>query len=158
MGVFSRMAATAATASRDPRIALVGIGVMTGAVLYAAVQTLATVRDSVEVKPVPPKTQYITQETEDALKMDTLDMLLRHPNDSVRAVASKILCDRVINDEGGFETVLRGITQPDYETRTTSLRALDFLIQQNTRTLPSHCQGWSWKNAEGKRKKKEEKK
>ncbi|KAL3964254.1 hypothetical protein ACCO45_001258 [Purpureocillium lilacinum] len=69
-------------------------------------------------------------ETEDALKDGTLEMLLNHPNYSIREVATKILCDRAINDPDTTDYLLYGITRPDYGERMRCLRALALLTGQ----------------------------
>ncbi|AEO53966.1 hypothetical protein MYCTH_2122835 [Thermothelomyces thermophilus ATCC 42464] len=81
-------------------------------------------RDEAEIKPVQPKTQYITQETEDALKLGTLDTLLGHYNQSIRETAAKIVCDRAVNDRETVDRLLWGITRKDYDERMRNLRAL----------------------------------
>ncbi|KAK4128808.1 hypothetical protein N657DRAFT_561736 [Parathielavia appendiculata] len=81
-------------------------------------------RDDAEIKPVQPKTQYITQETEDALKLSTLDTLLGHYNQSIRETAAKIVCDRAVNDRETVDLLLWGITRGDYDERMRNLRAL----------------------------------
>ncbi|KAF4782018.1 hypothetical protein HER10_EVM0006549 [Colletotrichum scovillei] len=115
---------------RDERIILVGIGAATFGLVTMMTQMLTYIRDDNEVKVTPPKTQYITQETEDALGLDTLDKLLCHPNFSIRDVAIKILCDRAVNDSGTVRQLLYGITRPDYDTRMKNLRALATLTGQ----------------------------
>ncbi|GJC92245.1 cytoskeleton-associated protein [Colletotrichum higginsianum] len=101
---------------RDERVILVGIGAATFGLVTMMTQMLTYIRDDNEVKVTPPKTQYITQETEDALGLDTLDKLLCHPNFSIRDVAIKILCDRAVNDPDTVRHLLYGITRPDYDT------------------------------------------
>ncbi|KAL2161500.1 hypothetical protein VTH06DRAFT_8062 [Thermothelomyces fergusii] len=81
-------------------------------------------RDEAEIKPAQPKTQYITQETEDALKLSTLDTLLGHYNQSIRETAAKIVCDRAVNDRETVDRLLWGITREDYDERMRNLRAL----------------------------------
>jgi hypothetical protein len=81
-------------------------------------------RDEAEIKPPQPKTQYITQETEDALKLSTLDTLLGHYNQSIRETSAKIVCDRAVNDRDTVDLLLWGITREDYDERMKNLRAL----------------------------------
>lgn len=81
-------------------------------------------RDEAEIKPVQPKTQYITQETEDALKVSTLGTLLGHYNYGIQDVAARIVCDRSINDKNTVEMLLWGITRKDYDERLKNLKAL----------------------------------
>ena len=81
-------------------------------------------RDEAEIKPQQPKTQYITQDTEDSLQLNTLDTLLGHYNYLIRETAAKIICDRAVNDGTTLEILLWGITREDYEERMKNLRAL----------------------------------
>lgn len=81
-------------------------------------------RDEAEFKPVLPKTQYITQDTEDSLELNTLDTLLGHYNYLIRETAAKIICDRAVNDPSTLEILLWGITREDYDERMKNLRAL----------------------------------
>ncbi|KAL2136048.1 hypothetical protein VTI74DRAFT_5784 [Chaetomium olivicolor] len=81
-------------------------------------------RDEAEIKPAPPKSQYITQATEDALKLSTLETLLGHYNHSIRETAAKIICDRVVNDRETVDVLLWGITRKDYDERMRNLKAL----------------------------------
>ncbi|KAJ4296024.1 hypothetical protein N0V88_004726 [Collariella sp. IMI 366227] len=81
-------------------------------------------RDDAEIKPVPPKSQYITQATEDALKLSTLETLLGHYNHSIRETSAKIICDRVVNDRETVDMLLWGITRKDYDERMRNLKAL----------------------------------
>ncbi|EFY92803.1 hypothetical protein J3458_004651 [Metarhizium acridum] len=115
---------------RDDRVHLVGIGLATFGLVRTIITVLTIIRDDNEIPPKEPKAQYITQETEDSLRLDTLEKLLVHPNYSVREVATKILCDRAINDPQTLLTLLYGITRPDYEERMRCLRALALLTGQ----------------------------
>ncbi|KAK4447579.1 hypothetical protein QBC34DRAFT_131662 [Podospora aff. communis PSN243] len=81
-------------------------------------------REDAEIKPVQPKTQYITQDTEDSLKAETLSTLLGHYNYAIRETSAKIVCDRAVNDGSTIELLLWGITRPDYDERMKNLRAL----------------------------------
>ncbi|KYK58228.1 hypothetical protein DCS_05241 [Drechmeria coniospora] len=116
--------------SRDERVILVAFGLASLGIVSTIVKRLKSIRDQNEILPFIPKTQYITQDTEDALHLDTLDKLLRHPNFSVREVATKILCDRAINDPETTTTLLYGITRPDGDERIRCLRALALLTGQ----------------------------
>ncbi|TDZ73172.1 hypothetical protein CTRI78_v001372 [Colletotrichum trifolii] len=108
-------------------------------------QMLTYIRDENEVKVTPPKTQYITQETEDSLGLDTLDKLLCHPNFSIRDVAIKILCDRAVNDRDVVRYLLYGITQSDYDTRMQNLRALATLTGQTNDFAEGLSKLHSWR-------------
>ncbi|KAK5990377.1 hypothetical protein PT974_08644 [Cladobotryum mycophilum] len=94
------------------------------------ITVLTLIRDENEIPPTEPKTQYITQDTEDALQLDTLEKLLDHPNYSIREIAIKILCDRAVNDEDTTMYLLYGITRTDYDERMKCLRALALLTGQ----------------------------
>ncbi|KAF6842470.1 cytoskeleton-associated protein [Colletotrichum musicola] len=115
---------------RDERVVLVGIGIATFGLITGMTQILTLIRNDNEVKVPQPKTQYITQETEDSLELETLEKLLAHTNFSIRDVAVKILCDRAVNDPTTVRYLLHGITRPDYDTRMQSLRALATLTGQ----------------------------
>lgn len=114
---------------RDERFILTTIGFVSFAIVTTMITTLTVIRDDNEVPPTQPKTQYITQETENALQLGTLDKLLEHPNYSIREIAVKILYDRAINDPETTSFLLRGATRPDYDERIQSLRALLVLVQ-----------------------------
>lgn len=121
--------------ARDERVVLAFIGVASFGVVSTMIAMLTIIRDENEIPPAEPKTQYITQDTEDALQVDTLDKLLGHPNYSIREIAIKILCDRAINDEETTHYLLFGITRPDYDERMRCLRALALLTGQTTGEL-----------------------
>jgi hypothetical protein len=97
-------------------------------------------RDEAEIKPVQPKTQYITQETEDALKLSTLDTLLGHYNQSICETAAKIVCDRAVNDRDTVDQLLWGITRNDYEERMRNLRALAIITDPRKWCAPARIQ------------------
>lgn len=109
-----------------------GFGVV-GAVLIGRA-VVRSWREDAEYKPTVPKTQYITQDTEDSLQLNTLDTLLGHYNFLIRDTSAKIICDRAVNDGTSIEILLWGITNPDYEERMKNLRALAVI------TDPSQCQ------------------
>ncbi|KAK1830039.1 hypothetical protein QBC39DRAFT_261737 [Podospora conica] len=94
--------------------------------------TLKEWQGDAKIKPVQPKAKYITQDTEDALTVSTLDGLLGHYNSAIRETAAKIVCDRVLNDEATIEILLRGITRPDYDERLKNLRALAVITDPNS--------------------------
>ncbi|KAK4205293.1 hypothetical protein QBC40DRAFT_50575 [Triangularia verruculosa] len=110
-----------ATTDKAIKAALIVHGVaLVGTVLLALDQW----RSESETKPPQPKPQYITQDTEDALKLGTLDTLLGHYNHAIRETAVKIVCDRAVNDKDTLEQLLWGITRPNYDERNKNLRAL----------------------------------
>lgn len=110
---------------RNERVVFTGVGFVTaGLIIFVMNAWLARWRDETIVTPHPPKTQYITQQTEDSLEEKTLDTLLGHYNYSIKDTAAKIICDRAASDPKLIETLLRGITRPDYDERVKNLRAL----------------------------------
>ncbi|KAG5938199.1 hypothetical protein E4U53_008063 [Claviceps sorghi] len=116
--------------ARDERVLLISFGFAALGIFGTIITTLGHIRDRYEIPPKEPKTQYITQETEDSLALGTLEQLLQHPNYSIKEVATKILCDRAINDSETLLTLLYGITRPDYDERMRCLRALALLTGQ----------------------------
>ncbi|KAI1082872.1 hypothetical protein F5B20DRAFT_530703 [Whalleya microplaca] len=117
---------------RDERLVAVGFGITTVGFLFAMRTILEFYRDEAEVKPTPPKTQYITQDTEDSLKATTIESLLKHYNFAIRDTALKIVASRAVNDSAAINHLLWGITRKDYEERMESLRALAFAVEDNT--------------------------
>lgn len=109
---------------RHNGVVLASAGTMAVCAVVLMHSLLKEYRDESEVKPVPPKTQYITQDTEDSLTVSTLNALLDHYNFSIRETAAKIVCDRASNDPAVFRTLLYGIARPDYDERMKNLRAL----------------------------------
>ncbi|KAL2017495.1 hypothetical protein VTK56DRAFT_2037 [Thermocarpiscus australiensis] len=117
---------------RDDRVLFGYLAVSAAAWLVGLRVLLKKWRDEAEVKPVQPKTQYITQETEDALKLSTLETLLGHYNYAIRETAAKIVCDRAVNDKDTVEVLLRGITREDYDERMKNLRTLAIITDPHS--------------------------
>lgn len=109
---------------RDDRVILLGFGVGALGLVSVMRMVLSIWRDDSEIRIPQPKTQYITQDTEDSLKLGTLDTLLGHYNYAIRETAAKIVSDRAVNDGSTIETMLWGITREDYNERMKSLRTL----------------------------------
>lgn len=118
----------------DERFILVGIGLASFSIVSSMITALTLIRDESVIPPVKLKTRYITQDTEDALGLDTLEKLLTHPSYAITEVATKILCERAVNSDDAMRILLRGITCPDYDERFKSLRALALLTGQTTGT------------------------
>ncbi|OTB08837.1 hypothetical protein M426DRAFT_162643 [Hypoxylon sp. CI-4A] len=121
---------------RDDRLFAVGLGFTTVGFLFAMRSILEHYRDEAAIKPTPPKTQYITQDTEDSLKQSTLYSLLDHYNFSIRDTALRIITGRAINDTSVINHLLWGITREDYEERMEALRALGFAMEDHTMQEP----------------------
>lgn len=120
------------TLLRDERTVLIGLGVTAASFFCAMRFALEYYRDEVEIKPTQPKTQYITQDTEDSLRKGTLETLLQHYNFSIRETALKIVAGRAVNDTAAVKHLLRGITRPDYDERERCLKALAFAVEDGT--------------------------
>ncbi len=121
---------------RDDRVIIGSMGMGAVGFVFIIRFVLEGWREDAEVKPVQPKTQYITQDTEDSLKAGTLETLLGHYNSAIRETAAKIICDRAVNDDGStLEYLLWGITRPDYDGRMKDLRALAVIT--DPRELPT---------------------
>lgn len=118
------------TFARDERVILVTLGLATYGIATTIIASLTIIRDENEIPPTQPKSQFITQETEDSLEIETLRKLLDHPNYSIREIAIKILCDRAVNDPDTTQALFYGITQPDYDKRMQCLRTLALLTGQ----------------------------
>ncbi|KAI1813371.1 hypothetical protein GGS20DRAFT_586542 [Poronia punctata] len=121
MGYFSFL--------RDERVVALGFGVAAISSIAAMRIILLHFRDEAEIKPAQPRTQYITQETEDSLKLSTLQSLLQHYNFAIRDTALRILAGRVVNDSSAIDELLWGITREDYDERLRNIKALIFAIE-----------------------------
>lgn len=119
--------------ARDERLVIVGLTAAIIGVVATARMLLTQMRDTAEIKPPQPTTQYITQETEDSLKPTTLDTILGHYNYAIREIAAKIVCDRAVNDGESIDILLWGITRPEYDERMKCLRTLAFITDPRTK-------------------------
>lgn len=115
------------TIARDERVLVVGLAAAVVGVVATMRLLLTRLRDEAEIKQQQPTTQYITQETEDSLKPNTLDTLLSHYNYSIREISGKIVTERAVNDGETIDYLLWGITQSDYDERLKCLRTLAFI-------------------------------
>lgn len=121
---------------KDERVVLLGLGVT----LFTTVASIWTIlehyRDAVEIKPQPPKPQYITQATEDSLDQSTLQSLTSHYNYSIREIALKIVAGRAANSSVTVSHLLRGITRSSYDERFKCLKALCLLVEDQRTYQP----------------------
>lgn len=123
------------SAAGENRIVLLGLGVTACVIIGAMRHMLIVYRDSVEVKRPPPKTQYITQGTEDSLKPSTLEKLVESHNFGIQETATRIVCDRAVHDNVTLDSLLWELTRPDYGRREQAIRALNMLAQTRNRSL-----------------------
>jgi hypothetical protein len=124
----------------ENKILVLGFGLTTTcAVLVLMRHMLIAYRDSVEVKKPSPKTQYITQGTEDSLKSSTLEKLIESHNYGIQETAARIVCDRALHDSATLDGLLWELTRPDHDRREQAIRALYLLTEQREYvvTLPS---------------------
>lgn len=121
---------------RDERVVLAGLGIATVGFIGVMQTLLGYYRDQAKVKLPQPKTQYITQATEDSLGSSTLDSLLAHYNFAIRDTALKIVAGRAIHDPATVDHLLWGITQRDYDERMKCLRALSFIAEDKDTADP----------------------
>lgn len=115
------------TFARDERVIVFGLAAAAVGVVATMRMLLSRMIDEAEIKQQQPTTQYITQETEDSLKPNTLDTLLAHYNYAIREIAGKIVTDRAVNDSESINYLLWGITRPDYNERLKCLRTLAYV-------------------------------
>lgn len=115
------------TFARDERVIVFGLAAAAVGVVATMRLLLSRMLDEAEIKQQQPTTQYITQETEDSLKPNTLDTLLAHYNYAIREIAGKIVTDRAVNDSESINYLLWGITRPDYDERLKCLRTLAYI-------------------------------
>ncbi|ORY60180.1 uncharacterized protein BCR38DRAFT_350615 [Pseudomassariella vexata] len=121
---------------RDERVVFASLGLATLSFIGTMRMILEYYRDEAEIKPVQPKTQYITQDTEDALEISTLQTLLGHYSFSIRDTALKIAAGRAVNDSSVIDYLLWGITREDYEERMKCLRTLVFAVEDKSAQDP----------------------
>lgn len=118
--------------ARDERVIVFGLAAAAVGVVATMRMLLSRMLDEAEIKQQQPTTQYITQETEDSLKPNTLDTLLAHYNYAIREIAGKIVTDRAVNDSESINYLLWGITRPDYDERLKCLRTLAYVTDPRT--------------------------
>lgn len=116
---------------RDERFVALGFGIATVGCVAAMRVILLHSRDRAEIPPTQPKTQYITQDTEDSLKLNTLNTLLQHYNFAIRDTTLRIVAGRAVNDGSAIDDLLWAITRKDYDERMQSLRALTFALEDS---------------------------
>lgn len=121
----------AMSSATENKILVLGFGLTTTcAVLVLMRHMLRAYRDSVEVKKPSPKTQYITQRTEDSLKSSTLEKLIESHNYGIQETAARIVCDRALHDGATLDALLWELTRPDRDGREQAIRALYLLTEQ----------------------------
>jgi hypothetical protein len=117
--------------ARDERFVALGISFAAVGCITAMHLILLHFRDEAEIKPAQPKTQYITQDTEDSLKLNTLQNLVQHYNFAIRDTALRIVAGRAVNDSSAIDQLLWGITREDYDERMRNLDALIFAVEDS---------------------------
>lgn len=110
------------------RLWIFGFGVTTFAVLGFMRYLLVENREAAKVQLTPNKPQYITQEVEDSLKLETLNKLLDSPNYGIQETTAIIICERALHDGVTVDTLLWYITRADHDIRETGIRALTMMM------------------------------
>jgi hypothetical protein len=122
------------------RLFLFGLGLTTAVTIRCMRQMLIHYRDAAIIPRSDDKSQYITQNVEDSLKLSTLNKLLNSPNYSIQETTSVIICERALHDRTTIDILLYHITRPDYDTRERGIRALMMIINSCKLNLTvSHC-------------------
>ncbi|KKA29011.1 hypothetical protein TD95_005298 [Thielaviopsis punctulata] len=89
---------------------------------------LNSVKEDSVIEPTPQKTQYITQDTEDSLPLETLEKLVQHPNQCIKELSQKILADRALDDKSMMNILMNGIASKHDERRLMCLQTLAFVL------------------------------
>ncbi|KAF8424712.1 hypothetical protein EV426DRAFT_89423 [Tirmania nivea] len=103
----------------------IALGVFSIFAVVTARSQLTTFKKRCEVR-AEPKRDSINQETEDALKLETLEVLARSVNFDLRNAALKILGERATTGNR-YNYILKQLDSPEPETRLKSLKVLIYL-------------------------------
>jgi hypothetical protein len=114
--------------SGQERLFVLGLGVTTCAIFGLMRRMLVHYRDAAALPPTENKSHYIDQDTEDSLKLSTLDKLLDNPNYGIQETAAIIICERALHDKNTLDILLWYITRPDHDTREKGIRALTMIM------------------------------
>ncbi|PQE20930.1 cytoskeleton-associated protein [Rutstroemia sp. NJR-2017a BBW] len=117
------------------RLFVLGLGVTTCAIIGLMRRMLVHYRDTAALPPTENKSHYIDQDTEDSLKLSTLDKLLDNPNYGIQETAAIIICERALHDKNTLDILLWYITRPDHDTREKGIRALTMIMNSSTAGL-----------------------
>lgn len=107
---------------------ILGAGITTVAILGLMRQALRRHTETALIKPKRPKPQYITQDVEDALRVNTLSKLLDSPNWGIYETTAGIIVERVLFDGTTLDAVLWYVTRPEYDEREKALKCLTHLM------------------------------
>ncbi|KAI9758804.1 MAG: hypothetical protein M4579_002818 [Chaenotheca gracillima] len=105
-----------------------GLGCLSSIAIRLVIYQLEQVSTMTEVGKTKrkPQPRIIDQETEDALKLDTLRTLVDDSNYDLRGVAAKILCQRCTSGPA-FELLLEDVASPNPQVRDKALVTLRYL-------------------------------
>jgi hypothetical protein len=87
------------------------------------------------VKPLQSQPQYITQGTEDSLKLSTLEKLLDSHSYGIQETTARIICDRALHDGNTIDGLLWHITRADHDMREQGIRAFNRMVNSSTVSL-----------------------
>jgi hypothetical protein len=110
------------------RLFVFGLGLATVAVIGVMRQMLVHYRDAALIPPSENKSQYITQDVEDSLKLSTLDKLLDSPNYCIQETTAIIICERALHDGITIDVLFWYITRPDHKLREKGIRTLTMMM------------------------------
>lgn len=125
--VASPTMAALSPAGQD-RLLMLGIGLSTVAIIGLMRRMLISYRDEAVIPASENKSQYITQDVEDSLKLSTLDKLLDSPNYCIQETTAIIICERALHDKATIDALLYYITRPDHDMREKGIRALTMMM------------------------------
>ena len=128
------MMAGLSPAAQD-RLFFLGIGLTTCAVIGLMRRMLIRYKDAAAIPHPEGKSQYITQDVEDSLKVSTLDKLLDSPNYSIQETTAIIVCERALHDGSTIDILLHYITRPEHDLRERGIRALTMMMNSCRRPL-----------------------
>lgn len=118
--------------ANQDKLFVLSIGLAVCAVVGIMRQMLVQYRDKAIVPQPENKSQYITQEVEDSLKVDTLGKLLDSPSYSIQETAAIIICERALHDEASMNELLWHITRPSHLQREKGIRALTMMMNSSS--------------------------
>ncbi|KAI9053270.1 hypothetical protein LZ554_002236 [Drepanopeziza brunnea f. sp. 'monogermtubi'] len=128
-------------AGRD-RLAILGLGVATCAIIGVMRRMLIHYRDAAALRPSENRPQYITQDVEDSLKLTTLSKLLDSPSYCIQETTSIIVCERALHDQNAVNALLWYITRPEHELREKGIRALTIMMNHSTVAMINKPEAW----------------
>lgn len=113
------------------RLLIIGVGLASVLAWTWAKHRLEDYRTKAQIPLDLPRSQYINQATEDALKPQTLFKLIQSPNYGIADIASRIVLDRALHSPETLDALLWEVTRADHERREWGIRALHLLTESS---------------------------